>query len=145
MRRQGTGHIINIASIVGKRATPGNGVYSATKSAQVSLSEALRLELAGAGIRVSVVCPVSTTTEFFEVAGARSPLKFTAAGPTFSAAQVADAIVRCIRRPRAELIVYRPARLLVILNAVSPRLADCILGALWRKVRPGLGAQSPAP
>jgi len=145
MRRQGSGHIINVASIVGKRATPGNGVYSATKFAQVALSEALRLELASAGIRVSVVCPVSTITEFFEVAGARSPLKLTATGPTFSAAQVANAIVRCVRRPRAEVMVYRPARALVILNAVSPRLVDRILGALWRKVRPGLETQSPAP
>jgi hypothetical protein len=42
-------------------------------------------------------------------------------------------------------MVYRPARLLVILNAVSPRLVDRILGALWRKVRPGLETQSPAP
>ena len=145
MRRQGSGHIINVASIVGKRATPGNGVYSATKFAQVALSEALRLELASAGIRVSVVCPVSTTTEFFDVAGARSPLQFTATGPTFSAAQVADAIVRCVRRPRAEVMVYRPARLLVILNAVSPRLADRILAALWRKVRPGLDTHNAAP
>jgi short-subunit dehydrogenase len=145
MRRQGSGHIINVASIVGKRATPGNGVYSVTKFAQVALSEALRLELASAGIRVSVVCPVSTTTEFFEVAGARSPLKFTAAGPTYSAAQVADAIVRCVRRPRVEVIVYRPARVLVILNAISPRLVDRILGALWRKIRPGLEDRNPAP
>ena len=145
MRRQGSGHIINISSIVGKRATPGNGVYSATKFAQVALSEALRLELASAGIRVSVVCPVSTTTEFFAVAGARSPLQFAAAGPIFSPAQVADAIARCVRRPRAEVMIYRPARALVILNAVAPRLADRILGAVWRKVRPGLETDSAKP
>ena len=138
MRRQRSGHIINVASIVGKRATPGNGVYSATKFAQVALSESLRLELQSAGIRVSVICPVSTTTEFFEVAGARSPMKFMAAGPTFSPAQVAAAIVQCVRRPRAEVMVCRPARLLVILNALAPRLVDRILGAVWKKVRPGL-------
>jgi short-subunit dehydrogenase len=138
MRRQGDGHIINVASIVGKRATPGNGVYSATKFAQVALSESLRLELQSAGIRVSVICPVSTTTEFFEVAGARSPMKFTAAGPTFSPEQVAATIVQCVRRPRPEVMIYRPARFLVILNALAPRLVDRILGEVWKKVRPGL-------
>lgn len=138
MRRQGSGHIISVASIVGKRATPGSGVYAATKFAQVALSEALRLEVASAGIRVSVVCPVSTTTEFFEVAGARSPLQFTPAGPTYSAEQVAAAILRCVRRPRPEVFVYPPSRVLVVMNALAPRLVDRILRAYWRKVRPGL-------
>jgi short-subunit dehydrogenase len=138
MRRQKSGHIINVASIVGKRATPGNGLYSATKFAQVALSESLRLELRSAAIRVSVICPVSTLTEFFEVASARSPMKFTAAGPTFSPDQVAAAIVRCVRRPRPEVMIYRPARFLVVLNALAPRLVDRILGTVWKKMHPGL-------
>jgi short-subunit dehydrogenase len=138
MRRQGGGHIINVASIVGKRATPGNGVYSATKAAQVALSESARLELRRAKIRVSVICPVSTVTEFFEVAGSRSPLKLAPVGPVYSAEQVAARIVQCVRQPRAEVMIHRPARILVILNAVAPRLVDRILGAYWAKVRPGL-------
>jgi short-subunit dehydrogenase len=135
MRRQGGGHIINVSSIVGKRATPGNGVYSATKFAQIALSESLRLELQSAKIRVSVVCPVSTVTEFFAVAAARSPMKFAPTGPTFSAGQVAARIVECVRRPRAEVMIYRPARILVLLNAVAPSMVDRVLGAYWKKVR----------
>ena len=138
MRSQHSGHIINISSVVGKRATPGSGMYAATKFAQVALSESLRLEVADAGIHVSVICPVSTTTEFFEVAAARSPLKFDPTGPTYTAEQVAEVIVRCARRPRAEILVYPPARLMVILNAVSPWLMDRILATYWRKIRPGL-------
>ncbi len=138
MRRQGTGHIINVSSISGKRATPGNGMYSATKFAQVALSEALRLELRGAGIRVSTICPVSTVTEFFEVAGARSPMKFSAAGPTYSAEQVAQAILACVRRPRAEVMICPPARLLVVLNALAPELMDRALARYWKKIRPGV-------
>jgi hypothetical protein len=42
-------------------------------------------------------------------------------------------------------MIYRPARALVILNAVAPRLADRILGAVWRKVRPGLETDSAKP
>lgn len=138
MRAQRSGHIINVASVVGKRATPGSGVYSASKFAQVGLSESLRLELADAGIEVSVICPVSTLTEFFEVAASRSPLRFGPAGPKYTAAQVAEVILRCVRRPRPEVIVYPPARLMVILNAMAPRLMDRILAKYWKKVRPGL-------
>jgi len=138
MRAQRSGHIINVASVVGKRASPGSGFYSATKCAQVALSEALRLELADTGIDVSVICPVSTMTEFFEVAALRSPLKFDPVGPRYSAEQVAGVILGCVRRPRLEVMVYPPARLMVILNAVAPRLMDRILGQYWKKVRPGL-------
>jgi short-subunit dehydrogenase len=137
MRSRGSGHIITVASVVGKRASPGNGLYGATKFAQVALSESLRLELAEAGIRVSVVCPVSTLTEFFENAAARSPLRFGPVGPIYSADQVAQVILRCARRPRPEVMVYPPARLMVILNAVSPRLVDWIMAIYWKRVRPG--------
>jgi short-subunit dehydrogenase len=138
MRSQGSGHIINISSVVGKRATPGSAVYSATKFAQVALSESLRLELREAGIDVSVICPVSTTTEFFEVAAAGGPVRHQPVRPVYSAEQVAEIIVRCARRPRAEVMVYPPARLLVVLNAVWPGLMDRILAVYWRRVRPGL-------
>ena len=138
MRSQRSGHIITVASVVGKRATPGNAVYSATKFAQVALSESLRLELADAGIDVSVICPVSTTTEFFDVAASRSPHRFGPAGPRYSPEQVAEVILGCVRRPRPEVIVYPPARLMVVLNAVSPLLMDWILAKYWKRVRPGL-------
>lgn len=138
MRSQRSGHIINVSSVVGKRATPGSGMYAATKFAQVALSESLRLELSDAGIDVSVICPVSTTTEFFEVAASRSPLRVDPTGPIYSAEHVAEVIVRCARRPRPEILVYPPARLMVILNAVSPWLVDRMLAVYWKKIRPGL-------
>jgi len=138
MRSQGWGHLILVSSIVGKRASPGSSIYCATKSAQIALAESLRLELAEAGIPVSVVCPVSTTTEFFETAAARSPIRVDPAGPVYSAEQVAGVILRVARRPRPEVMVYPPARLMVILNAISPRIVDRIMAMYWRRVRPAL-------
>lgn len=138
MRRQGGGHILTVASISGKRATPGAGVYAATKFAQVALSEALRLELREAGIRVSLICPVSTRTAFFDVAAERSPFRFAPTGPTYTPAEVAARIVRCLERPRPEVLIFRPTRLLVILNAISPRLVDGVLARIWKRIRPGL-------
>ena len=64
MRRQGSGHIMNVSSIIGKRGAPVFGAYCASKFAMVGLSESLRVELRGSGIGVSVICPVGTATEF---------------------------------------------------------------------------------
>jgi len=57
MRRQGAGSIVNIASLAGRRGISPLGGYSATKFAMVGLTEALRMELFGTGIRVSLVMP----------------------------------------------------------------------------------------
>jgi uncharacterized protein len=57
MRRQGAGSIVNIASLAGRRGISPLGGYSATKFAMVGLTEALRIELFGSGIRVSLVMP----------------------------------------------------------------------------------------
>ncbi len=64
MRRQKSGRIINISSVVGKLVTPANGVYSASKFALEALSDALRLELEPFGIQVALVEPGSIKTQF---------------------------------------------------------------------------------
>ncbi len=127
MRKQGGGHIINIASVAGKRGNPGNSIYCATKFAMVGMSEALRVELHGSGIEVSVICPITTGTEFFEASSVRSKRYHPPTGPMQSAEKVARAIIRCARRPRPEVILFPPARILILINALSPRLADRIL------------------
>lgn len=68
MREQKEGCIINISSIAGKRSTPANGAYSASKFAVEALSDALRLELAPFGIQVVVIEPGSIQTHFMETA-----------------------------------------------------------------------------
>lgn len=137
MRKQGAGHIINIASVAGKRGTPGSSVYCATKFAMVGMSEALRVELHGSGIEVSVICPIGTATEFREASAARSKRDHPIMGPMQTSEEVASAIVRCARKPRPEVIVYPPARLLVLINALSPRLADRIILGFRRKLERG--------
>ena|SRR5579872_421291 len=57
MRKQGAGSIVNIASLAGRRGISPLGGYSATKFAMVGLTEALRMEVFGTGIRVSLVMP----------------------------------------------------------------------------------------
>ena len=66
-RKKGT--IINIASIGGLQGVPGLGLYSATKSFIMTLSEALYVELKGKGVKVFAVCPGFVDTGFFARAG----------------------------------------------------------------------------
>jgi NAD(P)-dependent dehydrogenase (short-subunit alcohol dehydrogenase family) len=125
MRAQGSGVIINVSSIVGHRSLPGGAAYAATKAAQISLTESLRAELRGTGIHVSSVHPIGTATEFNTVAARESGGAHAGpVGPQQSARQVAEAIVRCARRPRPEVYPYWPSRALVWFNALWPGLVD---------------------
>jgi NAD(P)-dependent dehydrogenase (short-subunit alcohol dehydrogenase family) len=64
LRRQRSGHIINIASVAGFVGAPGWSIYSATKSAVIAFSEVLALDLRELGIRVTVVGPSGFRTGF---------------------------------------------------------------------------------
>ena len=64
LRRQRSGHIINISSVAGFVGAPGWSVYSATKSALIAFSEVLALDLQELGIKVTVVGPSGFRTGF---------------------------------------------------------------------------------
>jgi short-subunit dehydrogenase len=132
-RRQQRGHLLIVSSVVGKRGIPYMGAYAATKFAQVGLAECMRAELRGSGIHVSVVYPISTETEFFEVMTKRSGFATRAGGPRQSAATVAEAIARGLRRPEPEIYPFRGARGLVLLNALAPGLTDRLVKRWGRK------------
>jgi len=64
MRRQKSGHIINIASVAGLWGFPGMAMYSASKFAVVGFSEALAAEMAPFGVKVTVLEPGAFRTKF---------------------------------------------------------------------------------
>lgn len=66
MSKQGFGHIINTASFAGVFPWPITIPYTASKHAIVGMSTALRAELAGTGVRVSVLCPGTILTPMIE-------------------------------------------------------------------------------
>src|SRR4051812_17791037 len=133
-RRQGAGHLIAISSIVGKRGVPYMGAYAATKFAQVGLIECLRAEVAGTNIHATVVYPVSTDTEFFEVMTRETGMTVTRAhGPRQEVTVVAEAIVRAIERPVAEVYPHFKSRALVWLNTFAPGFTDGVVKRFGRK------------
>ncbi len=66
MVRRGSGQIINVSSIAGKRAFPASSMYNAAKFALEGFTEALRVEVMQCGIDVIAICPSVTGTYFFE-------------------------------------------------------------------------------
>jgi NADP-dependent 3-hydroxy acid dehydrogenase YdfG len=123
-RRRGV--IVNVASVAGFRPSPYSAVYGATKHAVVGFSHALRGEVSGTGIKVCVVYPgVVAETEFF-ADHAPSP------GPRYSAAWVANLIVRTARYPRRDAIVF-PMRLVQLAEPVFGGLMDHAIGEARRR------------
>jgi short-subunit dehydrogenase len=125
-----SGHVVNVGSIVGRRALPRRAAYAATKFALTGLTEALRQEVRSRGIFVSLVLPIYTTTEFqaVEVRRTQPPR----GGPVQSADTVAQAIVRCLRRPRPEVYPFAPAKVLSVLGVVAPGFTDWIVRRRYR-------------
>jgi NADP-dependent 3-hydroxy acid dehydrogenase YdfG len=69
LRKQRSGHVLNLSSIGGLVASPGMGYYNATKFAVEGISEALAGELAPLGIRVTIIEPGPFRTDFLGRSG----------------------------------------------------------------------------
>jgi short-subunit dehydrogenase len=61
---RGRGYLMNVSSVASFQASPGLGVYAATKAYVTSLTEALHAEVNGTGVHVTALCPGLTKTEF---------------------------------------------------------------------------------
>ena len=130
MIHQRSGHIFNVSSIIGKRGTPFNGAYCATKFAVCGLSDSLRVELKPSNVRVTCVLPGLTDTEFFEHVEGGTPRKKTSFQWLRSmqpASVVARRIAVTIGKDKPELLLSFPSRLLVFLASTCPRLTDAMM------------------
>jgi 3-hydroxy acid dehydrogenase / malonic semialdehyde reductase len=102
MVTRGSGHVVNIGSIAGFQVYPNGNVYCASKHAVKALTEGLRMDLLGTGVRVSSVSPGLVETEFSIV---RFHGDEQRAGQTYqnmqplSADDIADSVLYCITRP----------------------------------------------
>jgi len=124
------GQLMIVSSAVARRAIPYFGAYSATKAAQLSLAEALRVELKTRQIAVSSVHPIGTETEFGEVSAKLSGRRSTKIPGEIvqTAEQVAVAMRHAIEHPTPEVWPFRLARLGLGLAALVPGLTDRALG-----------------
>ena len=113
MRARSGGAIVNVSSATSLRVFPGLGGYAATKSALNMLSQVGRLELADAGVSVSVVYPSVTATEFHQRLRAGKLVGGGRGIPADPPELVGGAIVFAIRSGEAHILVGDPPRPIV--------------------------------
>jgi len=149
MRAKGAGRIVNIGSMGGKLTFPGGGAYHATKYAVEALSDALRFEVAGFGVKVVLIEPGLISTEFVTAATAsldkladdgpyaefnarvrsatdgiyNGPMRVLGGGPEDVAKVIAKALAS--KRPAARYTVTPSATLAIAQRRLTPdRLWD---------------------
>jgi short-subunit dehydrogenase len=123
------GQVLNVSSVLGKRALPRLGGYCATKFALEGLSESLRAELAPHGVSVTMICPGLTQTEFAEkslIASGNGRRENTAGMRSMSAEEVADAMLKAARRRSREVVLSLEGQMMWRLNRVAPSLFDLV-------------------
>jgi short-subunit dehydrogenase len=124
LRAQGSGVLINVASIVSEIPVPYSAAYSISKAAVRALSVSLRSELARegvAGVDVCSVLPATIDTPFYQNAANYTGRRPMAMPPVYTAERVAKAVVRLVDHPRREAVAGGLAgRLLVLQHKVAP-------------------------
>lgn len=125
MRRGG--RIINVSSVVGKRAIPKVGGYCATKFALNALSDSLRVEVADQGITVSSVYPGTTRTAFRENSRRTKDEKRGWRPGGVTPERVGEKISDAAENGGRDLYVTLPDRLFVAGTTLAPVLFDRVL------------------
>lgn len=124
MKRQRSGQIVNVGSILSLLAIPRQGAYCASKFALRALTDSLRLEVARDGIDVILIMPGYTDTPFFEnmyrYGGPPRVSPFAGQHP----AKVAAAIVRACERRKREVVLTGFGKLGAWMKRFCPRLLD---------------------
>lgn len=99
MRVRGSGHVVNIGSIAGQTAYPGNGAYSASKFGLRGMHEVLAVELAGSGVRLSLIDPAAADTPLWDPLAAGEGEGLPSRSSMLRADDVARAILYVTSQP----------------------------------------------
>jgi short-subunit dehydrogenase len=118
-----------VSSGAGYRAFPQAAVYGATKAAQRAFGEALRHEVAGDGVAVTLVYPGEIATHLHEHERDSLP-DWYRTGKLAEPAKLADRVVADVERDRAAVHYPRVVGALRVAHGLSPRLGDAILRRL---------------
>ena len=119
--REARGRVVLIGSVAGFASVLGRPAYVAAKHAVTGLFEAIRPELAAAGIGLTIVHPTFVTGGMAEVGRADGSARATT-GEELTAQQVVSALLAGVDRGRDLVLVGRTARLAWVVSRLSPRL-----------------------
>ena len=138
MLKQGSGHIINTASLAGLIPAPSEVSYSAAKYGIVGLSHSLRAEAADLGVRVSVVCPGFIETPIFhtsKVVKLDRDKALAEISKPMAADQCAREILRGVERNKPTIVVTTSAKVLWRLYRYTPWLLSLFGKRFVKKMR----------
>lgn len=129
MRRQGSGTIINVASVDAWRALPLQGAYSASKHAVKALTEAARVELRreGVPVRLCLVSPAAVNTPFWRHARVRTGSRHRPPPPVYQPEAVSSALVRLASHPVDRVTVGLGGKVLEVSERLVPSVADRVM------------------
>ena len=132
MRNRRSGMIVNVSSIGGKMPLPWATLYSASKYAVTALTEGLRMELRGDGVKTMLACPGYVTTGFQQHvrAGKAPDAVLRARRRAITAAECARAIRRGVERDARTIMVPRAGWFLVALASLFPSLVEARMAAM---------------
>ncbi|MBI2487522.1 MAG: SDR family oxidoreductase [Deltaproteobacteria bacterium] len=134
MQRHGRGHIVNMSSVVGRKAFPHFAGYSVSMHAITAFSDALRQELHGSGIYVSIIHPALTQTAMLShISPADMPPPFRRMTP-ITAESVAEAVLDAVHKKHLRVILPSQPKRLLLADAISPRLGDRIVRLMPNRV-----------
>ncbi len=128
--------IVVVSSGAGLRSFPFAAVYGATKSAQRGFAEALRHELSGTGVSVTVVYPGEVESHLHDHAQRLPDWNQRTRGEIAPVGPLAEAIVKAVEDDERAVYYPREVRMLRIAHGISPKLADRML----RRLRGGTAA-----
>lgn len=137
MKKQGSGKILNVASIAAFQPGPYMAGYCASKAFVLNLSEAVNYELKGTGVQVTALCPGVTDTLFHSVAHTEK-VGMSQHLPHASAKEVARYGYRLLMGNKAVGIQGWFNRLLVFSNRLAPRSLSTHLAAKLLKNKSGI-------
>lgn len=132
MRGRGHGQIINVSSVAGLQALPYLGGYAAAKAALDRLTEALRMELRGSGVAVTLVRPGTTRTGFATHRLGRGRERRRLSSRSVPPEAVARALLRAARREPRVAYVTLSDRLMVLLALFLPSIIERTLAQAFR-------------
>ena len=129
MLRRRSGHIVNMSSVGSRFVWPGATAYLASRWALRGFTEALRADLDGSGIKVTLVQPGVVKSPYWEHnPGSRERVpKLAKLIPELSPEEVAQAIVRSVERNRRTIVIPLMMRLFCWLHAVFPGLIQWLI------------------
>ena len=142
MLKRDLGWVIQVASIGAYQPSPSYAAYSAAKAFVLSFGEALSYELRDTGVKVTVLSPGVTRSEFLAVAGQRTTLFQRAT--MMSAERVAEVGLRAVLRGRPSVIPGLVNRATAFSLRFIPRRAQAALASAAMQIGTEAGASGPS-